>query len=230
MSRNRNEVYVLEDDDSIRELQLYALGSAGMEARGFSNAESFLRAAREKPPALALIDLMLPGGTDGLEAMKELRVFSPGTCVIIASAKGSEFDRITGLDSGADDYLVKPFSMLEMTSRVKAVLRRARADSDASVLTCGKIELDRVCHTVKVEGREVTLTRKEFAVLELLMSSPGRVFTRENLLGAVWGTNGTIETRTVDMHVAGLRTKLSDPDAVETVRGVGYRLGGGRRP
>lgn len=218
-------VYVLEDDASIRELEVYALEAAGMKSSGFGDAESFLAAAREIPPELAVIDVMLPGAVDGLEAMRRLHSFSPDSCVIIASAKGAEFDRVRGLDLGADDYLAKPFGMLEMVSRVKAVLRRA-GHADTRELVYGEIRLDREAHQVRFRGEKVELTRKEFALLELFLANPTRVFTRENLLERVWGAAGAMETRTVDMHIAALRAKLGHSDAVETVRGVGYRMGG----
>ena len=217
-------IYILEDDPSIRELEAYALEAAGFDVRGFSDAAGFLGAARDLPPSLAIIDVMLPGEVDGLEAMKRLREFSPRTSVIIASAKGSEFDRVRGLDLGADDYLAKPFGMLEMTSRVKAVLRRSGA-GESETLAFGDVVLDKSEHTVIVSGRGVQLTRKEFQLLEIFLSYPKRVFTRETLLERVWGSEGTMETRTVDMHIASLRAKLGKSAAVETVRGVGYKLG-----
>lgn len=218
-------VYVLEDDASIRDLEIYALEAAGMEARGFSDAASFLEASRASPPGLAVLDIMLPGDIDGLEAMRRLREFSPATCVIIASARGSEFDRVKGLDLGADDYLPKPFGMLEMTSRVKAVLRRAGRPAE-NALSCGDVVLDRLGHSLAVAGAPVELTRKEFSLLELFLSNPGRVFTRENLLERVWGADAGMETRTVDMHIAALRSKTGRPGLVETVRGIGYKLAG----
>ena len=221
-------IFVLEDDTSIRELEIYALEAAGLEAAGFPDAESFLSAARRTPPELAVIDVMLPGGMDGLEAMRRLHEFSPETCVIVASAKGSEYDRVKGLDLGADDYLAKPFGMLEMTSRVKAVLRRGARASEAP-MEYEDVVLNRIGHCVTVAGVPVELTKKEFALLDVFMSNPNRVFTRENLLERVWGAGGAIETRTVDMHVAYLRSKLGRPGIVETVRGIGYRLRAGDR-
>lgn len=218
-------IYILEDDSSIRELEAYALEAAGFNVRGFSDAAGFLKAAREAPPSLAIVDVMLPGAVDGLEAMKRLREFSPRTFVIIASAKGSEFDRVKGLDLGADDYLAKPFSMLEMISRVKAVLRRSGVGGSEKLVS-GDVVLDKSEHTVIVSGRGVRLTRREFHLLEIFLSHPKRVFTREALLERVWGSDGTLETRTVDMHVASLRAKLGKSAAIETVRGVGYKYGG----
>lgn len=221
-------IFVLEDDTSIRELEIYALEAAGLEAAGFQDAESFLAAARKSPPALAVIDIMLPGGMDGLEAMKRLHEFAPDTCVVVASAKGSEFDRVKGLDLGADDYLAKPFGMLEMTSRVKAVLRRGVRTKESSVAH-DDVVLNRTGHSVAVAGEPVELTKKEFALLDIFLSNPDRVFTRENLLERVWGTGGSVETRTVDMHIACLRSKLGRPGILETVRGIGYRLCAGDR-
>ena len=219
-------IYILEDDSSVRELEAYALRAAGFEVCGYSDADSFLKAAQDAPPSLAILDVMLPGSVDGLEAMKRLREFSPHSFVIVASAKGSEFDRVRGLDLGADDYLAKPFSMLEMTSRVKAVLRRGGGTLAPEKLVAGDVVLDKAGHTVTVSGRGVQLTRREFQLLEIFLSHPKRVFTREALLERVWGADGTLETRTVDMHIAGLRSKLGDAAVVETVRGVGYKLGG----
>lgn len=221
-------IYILEDDSSVRELEAYALRAAGFEVCGYSDADSFLKAAQDTPPSLAILDVMLPGSVDGLEAMKRLREFSPHTFVIIASAKGSEFDRVRGLDLGADDYLAKPFSMLEMTSRVKAVLRRSAGTLAPEKLVAGDVVLDKAGHTVSVSGRGVQLTRREFQLLEIFLSHPRRVFTREALLERVWGADGILETRTVDMHIASLRSKLGDAAVVETVRGVGYKLGGAK--
>lgn len=220
-------IYILEDDTSICELEAYALRAAGFEVRTFAEAESFLKAADEAPPELALLDVMLPGPVDGLGVLKRLREFSPNTFVIIASAKGTEYDRVRGLDLGADDYLAKPFSILEMTSRVKAVLRR-RGDSAGEKLASGDIVLDKCGYTVTVAGVSVRLTRKEYALLEIFLMQPKRVFTREALLERVWGADAAMETRTVDMHIASLRSKLGRADVVETVRGFGYKLGGGK--
>lgn len=220
-------IYILEDDTSICELEAYALRAAGFEVRTFAEAESFLKAADEAPPELALLDVMLPGPVDGLGVLKRLREFSPNTFVIIASAKGTEYDRVRGLDLGADDYLAKPFSILEMTSRVKAVLRR-RGDCAGEKLASGDIVLDKCGYTVTVGGGSVRLTRKEYALLEIFLTQPKRVFTREALLERVWGADAAMETRTVDMHIASLRSKLGRADVVETVRGFGYKLGGGK--
>jgi two-component system alkaline phosphatase synthesis response regulator PhoP len=216
-------IYILEDDTSIRELEVYALESAGLKSRGFAEVEDFFNAVRENAPALVILDLMLPGGADGLEVMKKLKECSPRTFVIIASAKGSEFDRVKGLDLGADDYLAKPFSMMELISRVKAILRRSAA-TESEKLVFGDIVLDKLEHMVTVSGRNIELTKKEFALLEIFLSSPKRVFSRDLLLERVWG-GSVLETRTVDMHIASLRAKLDRVDTIETVRGGGYKLG-----
>jgi two-component system alkaline phosphatase synthesis response regulator PhoP len=216
-------IYILEDDTSIRELEVYALESAGLKSRGFAEVEDFFNAVRENAPALVILDLMLPGGADGLEVMKKLKECSPRTFVIIASAKGSEFDRVKGLDLGADDYLAKPFSMMELISRVKAILRRSAA-TESEKLVFGDIVLDKLEHMVTVSGRNIELTKKEFALLEIFLSSPKRVFSRDLLLERVWG-GSVLETRTVDMHIKTLRKKLGNYGGqIKTVIGVGYRL------
>lgn len=216
-------IAVVEDDESIRSIETYALNGAGFEVSAFSDGERFLASLEKTKPELVVLDLMLPGALDGIEILKKLRAHVGLIPVIIASAKGSEFDKVSGLDLGADDYLVKPFSMLEFVSRVKAVLRRAPAGLKA--LTYGKIEVLSAEHLVKVEGESVELTRKEFAILELLIKNPRRVFTRENLLDQVWGLDAALETRTVDMHIASLRAKLGEEGKlIQTVRGVGYKI------
>lgn len=217
-------IAVVEDDESIRSIETYALKGAGFEVSAYEDGESFLASLRDALPELVILDVMLPGALDGIEILKTLRAHFGFIPVIIASAKGSEFDKVSGLDLGADDYLVKPFSMLEFVSRVKAVLRRAPS-SGSKTLKYGEIELISEEHLVKVEGGSIELTRKEFAILELLMKSPRRVFTRENLLDQVWGMEAALETRTVDMHIASLRGKLGDASKfIQTVRGVGYKL------
>lgn len=217
-------IAVVEDDESIRSIETYALKGAGFEVSAYEDGESFLASLKDALPELVILDVMLPGSLDGIEILKTLRAHFGPIPVIIASAKGSEFDKVSGLDLGADDYLVKPFSMLEFVSRVKAVLRRAPS-SGSKTLKYGEIELISDEHLVKVEGESIELTRKEFAILELLMKSPRRVFTRENLLDQVWGMEAALETRTVDMHIASLRGKLGDVGKfIQTVRGVGYKL------
>ena len=218
-------IYCVEDESAIRDLMIYTLKASGFEARGFESSESFWSAVREKAPELVVLDVMLPG-EDGLTILKKLRA-SPATAeipVVMATAKGSEYDKVIGLDSGADDYLAKPFGMMEMVSRIKAVLRRA-VPKQVRVLTCGGLSLDENKHTVTVNGRNVALTLKEFELLKLLMESPGTVFTREVLLSSVWGVDFAGETRTVDVHIGTLRTKLAEAgELIRTVRGVGYKL------
>ena len=220
-------IYCVEDEGSIRDLMLYTLNMAGFEAQGFASSEPFWDAMKKERPELILLDIMLPG-EDGIAVLRRLRS-SPVTAdipVIMATAKGSEYDRVVGLDLGADDYLSKPFGMMEMVSRVKAVLRRANPKSAApAVLSLGDISLDPTRHSVASGGREVVLTLKEYDLLKLLLEHPGQVFTREHLLSSVWGSDFIGESRTVDVHIGTLRTKLGAPGRqIQTVRGVGYKL------
>lgn len=219
-------VYCVEDDDSIRELMVYALNMAGFPAAGFRESGAFWEALRQGTPELILLDIMLPG-EDGISVLKKLRA-SPLTAdipVILATARGTEYDKVMGLDLGADDYLAKPFGMMEMVSRIKAVLRRVHPRQQEQSLTRGSICLDRSRHGVTVSGNPVTLTLKEFDLLRLLMEHPGQVFTRDQLLERVWGMDYAGETRTVDVHVGTLRTKLGTAgNMIRTVRGVGYKL------
>lgn len=216
----------VEDDDSIRELMVYTLRASGFAAEGFPNGEALFAALPKEKPQLVLLDIMLPG-MDGIEILKRLRTRTDtaGVPVIMASAKGTEFDKVLGLDEGADDYLVKPFGMMEMVSRIRAVLRRTGSGTKSGVLRMGALEMDREAHTVRVQGSRVELTLKEFEILRLFLESPGRVFTREQLLESIWGTDYFGETRTVDVHIGTLRTKLGPCGSyICTVRGVGYRL------
>ena len=219
-------IYCLEDDKGIRDLMVYALQIAGFEACGFSESGAFWKALQEELPQLVLLDIMLPG-EDGISVLQKLRR-APETAklpVIMATARGSEFDRVTGLDLGADDYLSKPFGMMEMVSRIRAVLRRSQTQDPQDVLTAGEIRLDRARHTVSASGQEVALTLKEYELLRILMENRGIVFSRDRLLQAVWDVDFSGGTRTVDVHVATLRTKLGGSgDRIQTVRGVGYRL------
>lgn len=216
-------IYCVEDDDSIRSLELYALSSAGFEVQGFAGGDDFLRALETGRPELVILDVMLPGQS-GVELLRQLRT-SSDIPVIMATAKGTEFDKIQSLDLGADDYLVKPFGMMEMVSRVKAVLRRCRPSRDREILTANGLTIDLVEHTVMAGDQRITLTYKEFELLRLFLSAPGAAFTREKLLSTVWGTEYTGETRTVDMHIRTLRQKLGRYGSmIETVRNVGYRL------
>ncbi len=219
-------IYCLEDDESIRNLILYALDAAGFQARGFAESGAFWRALDEKVPRLVLLDIMLPG-EDGVQVLTKLRTRTDtaGLPVIMATAKGTEFDKVTGLDRGADDYLVKPFGMMEMLSRIRAVLRRAAPEERESPLRAGDIVLDPGEHTVTAAGERVTLTLKEYELLRLFLTDPGRAFDRETLLRRVWDTDYTGETRTVDVHIRSLRAKLGPAaDCIRTVRGVGHRL------
>ena len=218
-------IYCVEDDSAIRDLMVYTLRASGFEALGFENDTGFWAAMKEQRPEMVLLDVMLPG-EDGLMILRKLRS-SPVTSdipVIMATAKDSEYDKVTGLDSGADDYLAKPFGMMEMVSRIKAVLRRAGNHQDL-VLSCGMISMDKNKHTVTVDGNPVVLTLKEYELLKLFMESPGRVFTRDNILQSVWGIDFSGETRTVDVHIGTLRTKLEKAgDYIQTIRGVGYKM------
>ena len=223
-------IFCVEDDRAICDLMIYALNSAGFEARGFSDGEELFRALKEcgrgqGRPELIMLDIMLPG-EDGIAILKRLKG-SAATAelpVIMATAKGTEYDKVLGLDLGADDYLAKPFGMMEMVSRVKAVLRRIRPKEEG-ILRVGGLELNMEKHTVSAEGNRVELTLKEYEILQMLMSNPGRVYTREQLLQSVWGASYVGESRTVDVHIGTLRSKLSScGNAVETVRGVGYRM------
>jgi two-component system alkaline phosphatase synthesis response regulator PhoP len=218
-------IYCVEDESAIRDLMVYTLKASGFEAQGFGDSVGFWSAMKAQKPELILLDVMLPG-EDGLTVLKRLRS-SPATSdipVIMATAKGSEYDKVIGLDGGADDYLAKPFGMMEMVSRIKAVLRRT-APKQAKVISYGGITLDEGKHTVTVNKTPVSLTLKEYEILKLLIDNPGQVFTREILLSDIWGIDFTGETRTVDVHIGTLRTKLAEAgDLIETVRGVGYKM------
>jgi len=221
-------IFCVEDDASIRDLMVYTLGASGYKAAGFSEAASFWEAMRTEKPELIILDIMLPG-EDGIEILKKLRASSATktTPVIMATAKDSEYDKVLGLDLGADDYLSKPFGMMEMLSRIRAVLRRSAPQAGAPVLRRGGITLDKARHTVTSDGQEVILTLKEFNLLQLMMENPQKVFSRDELLSSVWGEAHSGETRTVDVHIGTLRTKLGPGgSAIQTVRGVGYRMEG----
>lgn len=219
-------IYCVEDDDDIRELMLYTLMTIGFDAIGFSDGESFLEKMYLVPADLVLLDIMLPG-QDGIQLLEKLRSDSrtQDIPVIMATAKGTEFDKVRGLDIGADDYLVKPFGMMEMVSRIKAVLRRTGEKIKTKVVELGKLSLDPQSYTVYQQGEKILLTLKEFELLSLLMLNPERVFNRQELLDKVWGTQFFGETRTVDVHIGTLRTKLGNcGDYIKTIRGVGYRM------
>ncbi len=219
-------IYCVEDDEAIRELTLYALRASGFTAEGFSDGNALFRELESGRPELILLDIMLPG-MDGVEILKKIRE-NPETRqipVIMATAKGTEFDKVSCLDQGADDYLTKPFGMMEMISRVRAVLRRTGKSDFTPVLRAGEIEINQQAHTVVCCGNRIELTLKEYELLNLFLQYPGMVFSREKLLERVWGTDFYGETRTVDVHIGTLRTKLgSCGNYIQTVRGVGYRL------
>ena len=218
-------IYCIEDDNGIRDLIVYTLTASGYEAKGFPDSTGLWEALHTVRPELIMLDIMLPG-EDGITILKKLRESSATADipVIMATAKGTEYDKVIGLDLGADDYLAKPFGMMEMVSRVRAVLRRS-APHSSGVLTVGPIALDVVRHRVTVGGNEVTLTLKEFELLRLFAENKGVVFTRDQLLAHIWGVDYIGETRTVDVHIGTLRTKLGDAgELIETVRGVGYRM------
>jgi two-component system, OmpR family, alkaline phosphatase synthesis response regulator PhoP len=221
-------IYCVEDDSSIRELMVYALTASNLPALGLECADALWQKLAKEQPELILLDIMLPD-EDGITILKKLRA-APATAdipVIMATAKGTEFDKVIGLDLGADDYLAKPFGMMEMVSRVKAVLRRAAHVPVSPVLTHKSISLNESAHLVSVDGNKVDLTIKEYQLLRLFLKNPGVAFTRENLLATVWESEFQGETRTVDVHIASLRTKLGHAgEAIKTVRGVGYRLEG----
>ncbi len=217
-------IYLLEDDDSIRDLVIYTLQSQGMEVKGFPRPSAFWEAMAEHTPSLVLLDIMLPE-EDGISVLKQLRS-SARTCrlpVIMLTAKGTEYDKVLGLDAGADDYLAKPFGMMELLSRIRALLRRT--EREVNIYRCGVLTVDQTRHTVTVNGREVVLTQKEFEVLCLLLKNRGQVLSRERLIEDVWGYAFTGESRTVDVHVRTLRQKLGEAGAyIETVRGYGYKI------
>lgn len=219
-------IYCVEDDASIRDLMIYTLNASGFEAMGFSDGKSFMEALSGELPKLVILDIMLPG-EDGISILKKLRSNSAARSlpVIMATAKGTEYDKVIGLDLGADDYLVKPFGMMEMVSRIKAVLRRTESKTDDRIIRVGSIEMNLREHTVSVNSKRIQLTLKEFELLQLFLENIGRVFTREQLLSTIWDADFAGETRTVDVHIGTLRTKLGSCGGyIETVRGVGYRL------
>ena len=221
-------IWCVDDDNTIRDIEVYTLTQTGFDAKGFADGISMLEALKTEKPELIVLDIMLPG-KDGVEVLKEIRS-NPETRkipVIMATAKGTEMDKIQGLDTGADDYLVKPFGVMEMVSRIKAVLRRCESDEKEEVLTVGEITLSDKEHLVTVNGKKVALTFKEFEILKLFMQSPGIVFSRDKLLSKVWGVDYLGESRTVDMHIKTLRQKLGDVGSrIETVIGVGYKMEG----
>lgn len=221
-------IWCVDDDDTIREIEVYTLTQTGFEARGFSDGISMLEELRTEKPELIVLDIMLPG-KDGVEVLREIRnnPLTKGIPVIMATAKGTEMDKIYGLDTGADDYLVKPFGVMEMVSRIKAVLRRCEsAEKNDDTVSVGDIVLIDREHLVTVKGEKITLTFKEYKLLKLFMNSPGIVFSRDKLLSEVWGVDYLGESRTVDMHIKTLRQKLGEAGSqIKTVIGVGYKMG-----
>lgn len=220
-------IFCVEDDAGIRDLMIYTLSASGFRAVGFENAREFYTALADTVPELIMLDIMLPG-EDGISILKRLKADArtADIPVIMATAKGNEYDKVIGLDLGADDYLAKPFGMMEMASRVRAVLRRSgRAAEKPQLIRVGSLEMDLNEHSVTADGIRVQLTLKEFELLHTFMTNPGRAFTREQLLSSVWSEDFMGETRTVDVHVGTLRQKLGGCGKyIRTVRGVGYKL------
>lgn len=219
-------IWCVEDDPSIRELEIYALNAAGMDACGFTDGSAFFAELEKETPDLVLLDVMLPG-EDGVTILGKMKADERYSRipVIMATARGTEFDKVQSLDLGADDYITKPFGMMEMISRVKAVLRRTKPSASGKQLTLGELTVNLDRHTVTLAGERIQLTYKEYELLKLFLSHPGTAFSREQLLHIVWNTDYAMETRTVDMHIRTLRQKLGAyGQHIETVRGVGYRL------
>ena len=221
-------IWCVEDDASIRDIEEYALSSAGFAARGFEDGSSFYAAitGEKDKPQLIVLDVMLPG-IDGIELLKRIRVNAAlkQIPIVMATAKGSEYDKIQGLDLGADYYLTKPFGVMELISCVKAVLRRCGAEDEKSTLNACGISMNTLEHTVSADGERITLTYKEYELLKLFLSHMGTAFTREQLMERVWGTDYMGETRTIDMHIRTLRQKLGKcGESIKTVRNVGYRM------
>lgn len=221
-------IWCVEDDASIRDIEVYALSSAGFAARGFEDGSSFYAAitGEKEKPQLIVLDVMLPG-IDGIELLRRIRANAAlkQIPIVMATAKGSEYDRIKGLDLGADYYLTKPFGVMELISCVKAVLRRCGAEDEKGTLNACGISMNTLEHTVSADGERITLTYKEYELLKLFLSHMGTAFTREQLMERVWGTDYMGETRTIDMHIRTLRQKLGKcGESIKTVRNVGYRM------
>lgn len=223
-------IYFVEDDNSIRELVIYTLNNAGYDAEGFEKPSLFWEALEKETPRLILLDIMLPE-EDGLAVLKKLRTMSKTmkTPIMMLTAKGAEYDKVIGLDYGADDYLPKPFGMMELIARVKALLRRSDVVDREREYRIGDFYLSPEKHIAKVGGEEISLTLKEFEMLTLLVENQGLVFSRDQLLSKIWGYAFDGESRTVDVHIRSLRQKLKDCGVmIETVRGIGYKIGDGR--
>ncbi len=219
-------IWIVDDDSTIRDIEVYTLNTTGFEAKGFPGGEAMFEALKSGTPELIVLDIMMPGD-DGITILKKLRS-NPSTKdipIIMATAKGTEMDMITGLDTGADDYLVKPFGIMTLVSRIKAVLRRYGKQKSDTLLSAHGIVMDTESHEVRVHGEDVELTKKEFAMLRLFLRSPGKVYTREALMSEVWGEEYYGESRTVDMHIKTLRQKLGAASGcIKTVVGIGYRM------
>lgn len=219
-------IYLLEDDDSIRKLVVYALESQGYQAEGFEAPGLFWQAMERQKPEMVLLDLMLPE-QDGISVLKQIHRDYGALPVIVLTARNTEYDRVLGLDSGADDYISKPFGMMELVARVRAVLRRTGSGESLTVLTAGELSLFPERHEVQVGGSRVALTYKEYRLLSLLLENRGNVMTREILMEKVWGLEAERENRTLDVHIRTLRAKLGPAGKyIETIRGVGYRVSG----
>ncbi|MDO5125813.1 MAG: winged helix-turn-helix domain-containing protein [Ruminococcus sp.] len=219
-------IYCVEDDKAIRDLMIYTLNSTGFEVQGFNDGKELDEALKISIPKLIILDIMLPGD-DGITILKKLRSNSntADIPIIIASAKGTEYDKVIGLDLGADDYLAKPFGMMEMVSRVKAILRRTQRKISSAVIKIGQLEMDTAKHIVTVSGKRIELTFKEYELLHTFMTNIDTAFSREQLLDNLWGSDFLGETRTVDVHIGTLRSKLGNcAKYIRTVRGVGYRM------
>ena len=221
-------IYFLEDDNNIRNFVIYALNNTGFDAEGFDHPDKFWRAMKQKKPDLLLLDIMLPG-EDGISILQKLRSNSTtkDLPIIMLTAKGTEYDKVVGLDSGADDYVAKPFGTMELISRIKALLRRTEKHEENDEYTIGELYLCPARHIVKVDGNDITLTYKEFELLSLLLRNKGVVLTRDDILTCIWGYEFDGESRTVDVHIRTLRSKLGSAGRfIETVRGIGYKIGG----
>lgn len=219
-------IYLLEDDQNIRDFTIYAVQSSGLEIRGFALPSEFRAAISERIPDVVLLDIMLPE-EDGLSVLRWLRenAATKKLPIMMLSARSTEYDKVLGLDSGADDYLAKPFGVMELLSRIRALLRRTADADSGETLSGGGIRLSAARHLVSVHENEISLTGKEFDLLAMLMRNRGIVLSREQILGSVWGYDYDGESRTVDVHIRTLRAKLGNAgNAVETVRGVGYRF------
>ena len=219
-------IWCIEDDASIRDIEIYTLLSTGFEAKGFENGKEALEALKDEQPDLILLDVMMPE-MDGIEFLKKVKSSSVfcDIPIIMATAKGSEYDKVKSLDMGADDYLVKPFGMMEMVSRIKAVLRRCKPKQKDNLLEMGDLVLNQEERTLLIKEEKVVLTYKEFELLQLFLSHPGKVYTRDVLYNEIWGSDYIGESRTVDMHIRTLRQKLGNyGEMIETVRNVGYRM------